>query len=782
VTEFEDESYQELVLENWLLTDNFRPAQFTVLEKLAQSLKHNHGDVWMVDFLGSRPSPTANVLLLKAIHANHDGKADAALQTATLAEQMYLRSGNHAGRLRSEFERVYALRRLSKSTECRQIASQLAGSSFLAGYHWIGIQTTIEQGSCAGMQADADTAWTLAEKAVKKAAAAKYQILYLRALGLRGNLDMIEGRSDASWTNNEEGLERFWQASFPEERAFQFYYNLQVDAEKNHAIYLALVLQRETLNMIAKKARFDFEAMAHFRMAGAAQSVGDIETAHTEIALYKELISRLEASDARDLYEAYCEIGLARLSLQSASGEEARQHLARATPVVARTGNFMLRLEARKTWADLHRFFGDLENEKKDLGEIMAIADEGFKSLKSVTDRWRWRRVTEETYRRLLEIELTSSHSSAHSLGFWEFYRQLESSPSLPPMASAERANVAHLAEERASILHNKSFLSYAVLTTTVVAWIADDRGIRELKLPVKPAELRNESLRFYSLCSDPNSSLEKVNASASRLYGWLIAPIQGEIPLDREIQIEPDGFLGLVPWAALRMPDGSYWGSKRIMAITPGLFLGVMAVPSANEPIRNVTIAIPNSLRLNGQNYLQPANADSEAAELANLYPDVKELRGNAVTVSNIVKELPQADIFEFAGHAVTREHGGELVVQGESGAEMVSGARLATLRLPRTSLVVLSACSTGSGRDVDRDPNGLVRSLLNAGGRSVVATRWDVDSRATAKGMQQFYRSFKAGMNKSHALQAAREELQAKGEFSHPYYWAGIELFSPN
>lgn len=628
------------------------------------------------------------------------------------------------------------------------------------------------------MRADADTAWMLAGTAIRKAATAKYQILYLRALGLRGNLDMIEGRSDASWVNNEQGLELFWQRSFPDERAFQFYYNLQVDAEKNGAVFLALILQRETLDMIAKKARFDFEAMAHFRMAGAAQTVGDAVTAHREIALYRDLISKLQPSAARDLYEAYCEVGLARLSLQSGSSEESRQHLVRAAPVVSRTKNFMLRLEALKTWADLDHSLGNVADEQKDLGEIMAIANDGFQSLKSVTDRWRWRRVTEESYRRLVEIELSSPHSSTHALGYWELYRQMESSASPPPIPSTALANVAHLAEERTSSLHNKTFVSYAVLSATVIAWVADDHGIREFKLSVQPAELRSESLRFYSLCSDRHSAIEKVNTSGSRLYEWLVAPIETELPKDREIRIEPDGFLGLVPWSALRTSDGSYWGALQVLVISPGLFADSIET-AENAPIKNVTIAIPNSLRLNGLDYLQVANADEEVAELEKLYPRAKELRGNAVTVANIVNELLQSDIFEFAGHAVTREHGGELVVQGENGVEMLSGAKLATLHLQKAHLVVLSACSTGSGRDADRDPNGLVRALLNAGAGSVLATRWDVDSDATAKGLEQFYRSFKAGKTKSQALQAAREGLRTEGEFSHPYYWAGLELF---
>ena len=734
----------------------------------------------MLDFLRERVSASANTRLLEAIHANHDGKADAALRFAALAAQMYLRVGNQAGALRSKFEQVYALRRLSQSAQCLPLAQQLAESSSLKRYRWIEIQTTLEQGSCAGMGADADTARALAEATIKKATTAKYQILYLRGLGLRGNLDMVEGRSDASWVNNEEGLELFWQSSFPDERAFQFYYNLQVDAEKNGAVYLALILQRETLEMIAKKARFDFEAMAHFRMAGAAQTVGDAVTAHREIVLYKDLVSRLGPSEARDLYEAYCEVSLARLSLQAGSGQESREHLIRAMPVVSQTKNFMLRLEALKTWADLDRSLGNLSDEQKDLRAIMAIANEGFQSLKSVTDRWRWRRVTEETYRRLLEIEISSPHSSAHALGYWELYRQMESSASPPPIAST-LANIAHFAEERISSLHDRTFVSYAALSASVIAWVADDRGIRELKLPVKPAELRSEALRFFFLCSDPHSPIEKVNASGARLYEWLVTPIEQELPKNREIRIEPDGFLGLVPWAALSRPDGSYWGRTRILAISPGLFAGSLETVE-NAPVQSVTIAIPNSLRLNGQDYLQPISADEEAAELARLYPGTKELRGSAVNAASIVKELPQADIFEFAGHAATREHGGELVVQGENGTEMLSGGKLATLRLQKTQLVVLSACSTGSGRDVDRDPNGMVRSLLNAGAATVIATRWDVDSAATAKGMEQFYRSFKAGTTKAQALQVAREGLRSNAEFAHPYYWAGIELFTTN
>jgi CHAT domain-containing protein len=702
------------------------------------------------------------------------------LQTAIRARQAYLRKRNKAGALRADFERVYALRRLSRPKKCLDLAPQLEGAASKLQYRWIEIQTIIEQGSCEGMRGRSDTSWDLAGKAIDKASTANYQILYLRALGLRGNLDMIEGRSDASWITNENALKLFWENAFPNERGFQLYYNLQVDAEKNNAIYLALTLQKETLSMIAGRSRFDFEALAHFRMAGAAQAAGDLGTANKEIELYKVLISQIADPTARALFEAYSDVGLARLAMQSRRSEDAQKHLDRAAPIASLTNNSALRLEFLKTQADVDFLTHNVRDEQERLTEIMSIANEGFSSLKSVTDRWRWRRVVEGVYRRLLEIEMSSPHSSAHALGYLEFYRQQESAASPPVVDQHELSSVEKRINDRAGRLHNTTLVSFGVLPSSAVVWVADDRGIREFKLTVSPNELRKEVQEFYFLCSDPKSSIEKVNASGSRLYQWLIAPIESALAKDRSILVEPDGVLGLAPWAALRTPAGEYLGRNRAIAINPGLFAS--GVASAKETIaKKVTIAIPDSLHMNGANFQRLPNADEEAAELGRLYPKTRVIRGTSVTVANIVDEISRADIFEFAGHAVTREHGGELVVQGIDGAEIVSANSLANLHLRRKPLVVLSACSTGTGSDAGRDPNGLVRALLNAGAGRVMATRWDVDSRATAAATRLFYRALKSGMTKAEALRAVRGK-SAKGEFGHPYYWAGIELFSAN
>lgn len=93
---------------------------------------------------------------------------------------------------------------------------------------------------------------------------------------------------------------------------------------------------------------------------------------------------------------------------------------------------------------------------------------------------------------------------------------------------------------------------------------------------------------------------------------------------------------------------------------------------------------------------------------------------------------------------------------------------------------LAVLSACATAAS-DLDGawNPDGLVRAFLRAGAAEVVASRWNVDSEATAELMEAFYRSVAAGAAPGEALEAASREIRARHGRSHPHYWAAFHLF---
>ena len=100
--------------------------------------------------------------------------------------------------------------------------------------------------------------------------------------------------------------------------------------------------------------------------------------------------------------------------------------------------------------------------------------------------------------------------------------------------------------------------------------------------------------------------------------------------------------------------------------------------------------------------------------------------------------------------------------------------------LDLSGTSLVVLSACRTGLGKDVKGEGLvGLTRGFMYAGARSVVASLWKVDDRATAALMKHFYEAMLVeGLPPAAALRKAKQSMWQQERWHAPYFWAAFVL----
>jgi CHAT domain-containing protein len=93
---------------------------------------------------------------------------------------------------------------------------------------------------------------------------------------------------------------------------------------------------------------------------------------------------------------------------------------------------------------------------------------------------------------------------------------------------------------------------------------------------------------------------------------------------------------------------------------------------------------------------------------------------------------------------------------------------------------LVVLSACETGLGKETKGEGLvGLTQAFFYAGTPSLAVSLWKVQDRSTAELMVRFYRHLNnPEYSKAQALRQAQLEMIRKGDFSHPYYWAGFVL----
>jgi CHAT domain-containing protein/tetratricopeptide (TPR) repeat protein len=93
---------------------------------------------------------------------------------------------------------------------------------------------------------------------------------------------------------------------------------------------------------------------------------------------------------------------------------------------------------------------------------------------------------------------------------------------------------------------------------------------------------------------------------------------------------------------------------------------------------------------------------------------------------------------------------------------------------------LTVLSACQTALGKDIKGEGLvGLTHAFMSAGAKSVVASLWKVDDRATAVLMAHFYEAMlQQGMSPAAALRSAKLKMMQDKQWNAPYYWAGFVL----
>jgi CHAT domain-containing protein len=148
---------------------------------------------------------------------------------------------------------------------------------------------------------------------------------------------------------------------------------------------------------------------------------------------------------------------------------------------------------------------------------------------------------------------------------------------------------------------------------------------------------------------------------------------------------------------------------------------------------------------------------------------------------------ELREFDIVHFSAHGSLNTKfpalsAIELSRYNENG-NYVSGTLraedIAHLDLP-AGLVVLSACSTGLGKEVRGEGLlGLTQAFFTAGASRVLVSLWNIDDSATAELMERFYSNLLGkDLSPAAALQEAQVWTWKNGKHESPFYWGGFVL----
>lgn len=174
--------------------------------------------------------------------------------------------------------------------------------------------------------------------------------------------------------------------------------------------------------------------------------------------------------------------------------------------------------------------------------------------------------------------------------------------------------------------------------------------------------------------------------------------------------------------------------------------------------------------------------DVEYEAESVGAAFRAASRLRGKNATLAAIRREIRDADVFHFAGHAVASpERSGLILAELDpksNRSRLIDASSFGSIETSSLQLAVLSACNSGEEMDFDTGTEPLAVSLLHLGVPHVVASRWSVDSRATAELMKSFYSNLLATGNVADAMYAARLAIALQPNWAHPYYWAAFEL----
>lgn len=340
----------------------------------------------------------------------------------------------------------------------------------------------------------------------------------------------------------------------------------------------------------------------------------------------------------------------------------------------------------------------------------------------------------------------------------------------------------------------------------------------------------------WYALASDPHGDARATSVAAKALRRALYDPLAGA-SMPRRGFFVPSATLDRLNFAALQDEQGRLLvesgppfhllnHERELLLAAPARRAPTLLLAGAADPAPADAAAITSRLACAG---LERSLATSlpgarrEIERLRELAQDHAEridvLSGNGADEAAVRAAMPGHSIVHLATHAFTlaqRCGDGNATMRSigldapqasaaqasvssiaadlsalaflpratDSAADdgLLTSEEVVTLDLSRADWVVLSACETALGRHAGSEGVfGLRRAFRLAGARTVVMSLWKVEDEATAEFMQALYRArLVDALDAPDAMQAAMRATlaarRARGQSTHPLYWAGF------
>ena len=151
-------------------------------------------------------------------------------------------------------------------------------------------------------------------------------------------------------------------------------------------------------------------------------------------------------------------------------------------------------------------------------------------------------------------------------------------------------------------------------------------------------------------------------------------------------------------------------------------------------------------------------------------------------VNSKNIFAADKDNAVIHFATHNTSIEKYGfsdipALVVFKDKESSIVDDGFLDAFEIQKLNLqnsdIILSACSTLYSNNSDENFSKLIRSFKISGARSIMATRWDIESFSAVKFSSEYINLISTGSRPGEAVSEIQRSFISSQNYYHPFYW---------
>jgi CHAT domain-containing protein/tetratricopeptide (TPR) repeat protein len=236
--------------------------------------------------------------------------------------------------------------------------------------------------------------------------------------------------------------------------------------------------------------------------------------------------------------------------------------------------------------------------------------------------------------------------------------------------------------------------------------------------------------------------------------------------------------------------PDGKYFPFEALVTNNhlPTYFVedhAVSYVYSARYLLNNFTTnSVLGSHPFLGMAPVQYSNglatltgSDQSLQRMQNYFNNGTTLLGNKASKNSFISQFPNYKIIQLYTHATDGGSTGEPMIYFSD--SILSLSDLFYENRPATSLIVLSACETASGKLYNGEGVfSFNRGFAALGIPSSVSNLWEIDNQSTYQLTELFYKYVADGLPLDLALQKAKKEFIKSSDNKLPYYWAASIL----